>query len=374
MTAGAVLDARSMRARLAKWMEWMLVRRYSARTVDTTRRHVEQFAIWCDTRGLVRPEEITKPILERYQRFLFHYRKKDGRPLSYSSQAGKLVAVRGMFRWLARQNAILWNPAADLDLPRPEYRLPKHVLTITEIEKVIAAPDVRDPLGLRDRAIVETLHATAMRRSELVGLSVYDVDTERQTVRIRRGKGDKERIVPIGERALAWIGKYVDVVRPELVVTASEQALFLTRLGDPFTPDALTDRVRKIVSESEVGKKGACHMFRHTAATLMLEGGADIRYVQQMLGHSKLETTEIYTHVSITKLREVYAATHPAAKLGRSAAVRVASPAAGDAAELLADLAAEAGEEAEAKAETPASTSEPARSTLPSRCSRSKPT
>jgi integrase/recombinase XerD len=374
MTAGAVLDARSMRARLAKWMEWMLVRRYSARTVDTTRRHVEQFAIWCDTRGLVRPEEITKPILERYQRFLFHYRKKDGRPLSYSSQAGKLVPVRGMFRWLARQNAILWNPAADLDLPRPEYRLPKHVLTITEIEKVIAAPDVRDPLGLRDRAIVETLHATAMRRSELVGLSVYDVDTERQTVRIRRGKGDKERIVPIGERALAWIGKYVDVVRPELVVTASEQALFLTRLGDPFTPDALTDRVRKIVSESEVGKKGACHMFRHTAATLMLEGGADIRYVQQMLGHSKLETTEIYTHVSITKLREVYAATHPAAKLGRSAAVRVASPAAGDAAELLADLAAEAGEEAEAKAETPASTSEPARSTLPSRCSRSKPT
>ena len=374
MSTTGALDARSLRAWLAKWMEWMLVRRYSARTVDTTRRHVEQFAIWCDTRGLVRPEEITKPILERYQRFLFHYRKKDGRPLSYSSQAGKLTAIRGLFRWLARQNAILWNPAADLDLPRPEYRLPKHVLTITEIEKVIATPDVRDGLGLRDRAIVETLYATAMRRSELVGLSVYDVDTERQTVRIRRGKGDKERIVPIGERALAWIAKYMDVVRPELVVTAAEQALFLTRLGDPFTPDALTDRVRKIVSESEVAKKGACHMFRHTAATLMLEGGADIRYVQQMLGHSKLETTEIYTHVSITKLREVYAATHPAAKLGRIPAVRVASPAAADAAELLADLAAEAGEEAGPRVETPASTTEPPRGTLRARCSRSKPT
>ena len=374
MSTTGALDARSLRAWLAKWMEWMLVRRYSARTVDTTRRHVEQFAIWCDTRGLVRPEEITKPILERYQRFLFHYRKKDGRPLSYSSQAGKLTAIRGLFRWLARQNAILWNPAADLDLPRPEYRLPKHVLTITEIEKVIATPDVRDGLGLRDRAIVETLYATAMRRSELVGLSVYDVDTERQTVRIRRGKGDKERIVPIGERALAWIAKYMDVVRPELVVTAAEQALFLTRLGDPFTPDALTDRVRKIVSESEVAKKGACHMFRHTAATLMLEGGADIRYVQQMRGHSKLETTEIYTHVSITKLREVYAATHPAAKLGRIPAVRVASPAAADAAELLADLAAEAGEEAGPRVETPASTTEPPRGTLRARCSRSKPT
>ena len=364
MTASTVLDARSLRAWLAKWLEWMLVRRYSARTVDTTRRHVEQFAIWCDTRGLVRPEEITKPILERYQRFLFHYRKKDGRPLSYSSQAGKLVAVRGLFRWLARQNAILWNPAADLDLPRPEYRLPKHVLTITEIEKVIATPDVRDPLGLRDRAIVETLYATAMRRSELVGLSVYDVDIERETVRIRMGKGDKERIVPIGERALAWIAKYMDVVRPELVVTSAEQALFLTRLGDPFTPDALTDRVRKIVAESEVAKKGACHMFRHTAATLMLEGGADIRYVQQMLGHSKLETTEIYTHVSITKLREVYAATHPAAKLGRSPAVRVASVAVAGADELLADLDAEAGEEPEPKREGRASTKGGHRSTL----------
>jgi integrase/recombinase XerD len=151
-------------------------------------------------------------------------------------------------------------------------------------------------------------------------------------------------------------------------VTAAEQALFLTRLGDPFTPDALTDRVRKIVAESEVAKKGACHMFRHTAATLMLEGRADIRYVQQMLGHSKLETTEIYTHVSITKLREVYAATHPAAKLGRSPATvvaRVASSAAADAAELLADLAAEAGEEAEPERQGRPSTTGRDGSTLP---------
>jgi integrase/recombinase XerD len=367
MTANAVLDARGLRAWLAKWLKWMLVRRYSARTVDTTRRHVEQFAIWCDTRGLTRPEQITKPILERYQRFLFHYRKKDGRPLSYSSQAGKLIAVRGMFRWLAKSNAILWNPASDLDLPRPEFRLPKHVLTPSEIEKVIATPDVRDPLGLRDRAIVETLYATAMRRSELTALSVYGVDTERQTVRIRRGKGDKERIVPIGERALAWIAKYMDVVRLDLVVSVTDQTLFLTRLGDPFTPDALTDRVRKIVRDSGIEKGGACHMFRHTSATAMLEGGADIRFVQAFLGHSKLETTEIYTHVAITKLKEVYAATHPAAKLGRSPAAgvpREVPPAAADAAELLTDLAAEAGEEADPSGETPPSTTDPARSTL----------
>jgi integrase/recombinase XerD len=364
MNAPGILDARSMRAWLARWIEWMQVRRYSPRTVDTTRRHVESFIAWAGDRGLSRPEEITKPILERYQRFLFHYRKKDGRPLSYSSQSGKLVAVRQFFRWLARQNAILWNPASDLELPRPEYRLPKHVLTLSEIEQVIATPDVKDGLGLRDRAIVETLFATAMRRSELVALSVYDVDTERQTVRIRRGKGDKERIVPIGERALAWIAKYMEVVRPELVVTVTEQTLFLTRLGDPFTPDALTDRVRKIVRDSGIGKAGACHAFRHTAATAMLEGGADIRFVQAFLGHSKLETTEVYTHVAITKLKEVYAATHPAAKLAKTpalAAARAAEAAGAEAVDLLADLAAEANEEG---GDVPPSTTGAARSTL----------
>jgi hypothetical protein len=144
-------------------------------------------------------------------------------------------------------------------------------------------------------------------------------------------------------------------------VTAAEQALFLTRLGDPFTPDALTDRVRKVVSESGVGKKSACHMFRHTTATLMLEGGADIRYVQQMLGHSKLETTEIYTHVSITKLREVHAATHPAAVIAREDAAGRA-----EAAELLVALVDEAEDDhdPEANAEELPSTTRLRRSTL----------
>jgi integrase/recombinase XerD len=311
-----VLDARGMRAWLARWVEWMQVRRYSARSVETSRAHVDAFISWCDTRGLVRPEAITRPIVERYQRFLFHYRKRDGRPLSYSTQSGKLVAVRGYFRWLARQNAILANPAADLDLPRAEYRLPQHVMTISEVETVLGTPDVGDPFGLRDRAVLETLYATGMRRSELVGLSVYDIDHERRTVRIRHGKGDRERIIPIGQRALAWIGKYLDTVRPQLVVSGSEDRLFLTRMGDPFTPSALTDRVRGIVRRSKIEKRGVCHMFRHTMATLMLEGGADVRFVQQMLGHVKLETTAIYTHVSILALREVYAATHPAARIG----------------------------------------------------------
>jgi integrase/recombinase XerD len=198
-------------------------------------------------------KRITATLMGAYQKFLFHYRKKDGRPLSYSTQSGKLVAVRGFFRWMARQNVLPANPAADLDLPRAEFRLPKHVMTATEAETVIATPDVGDPLGLRDRAILETLYATGMRRAEVTGLSVYDIDHERGTVRITRGKGDKERIIPIGERALAWITKYLDAVRPHLVVADSGDALFLTQVGDPFTPHGLLEVYRATHPAARIG-------------------------------------------------------------------------------------------------------------------------
>jgi integrase/recombinase XerD len=343
-----VLDARGMPVWLRRWLETLAVRRYSPRTIHTLRLHVDAFVRWCDTRGLSGPDEITRPIVERYQRYLFHYRQPSGRPFSYGTQVGKLVAVKGFFRWLTRQNVIPANPAADIEMPRAEFRLPKHVMTEPEVETVIAATDVSTPLGLRDRAIVETLYATAIRRLELSALSVYDVDHERKTVRIRQGKGDKERIVPIGERALAWITRYLDVVRPRLAVADSGDALFLSHLGERLGPHAVTERVRGIVKRSAIPKTGACHMFRHTAATLMLERGADVRYVQQLLGHAQLDTTAIYTHVSILKLLEVYAATHPAARIGHAPArvqARDEALARAEAADLLTSLADEADED-----------------------------
>ena len=340
-----VLDARGLRAWLGRYLEWMGVRAHSPRYITTAKKHLAQFSTWAETRSITRPEEVTKPILERYQRFLFHYRKPNGKPLAYGTQHGRLVAIRGFFKWLARQNAILWNPASDLELPKKGRRLPHHVLNLTEVERVLGMPDVRDGLGLRDRAIMEVLFATGMRRQEVLGLGVYDVDSERGTVHVRHGKGNKERYVPIGERALAWIDKYLDVVRPELVVDGGQESLFLNRLGQPMGPDALTERVRGYVNESGIGKRGSCHLFRHSMATLMLEGGADVRYVQEMLGHTKLETTQIYTQVSIGKLREVYLRTHPAANLGKPVRNGVSQGAGGEAAELLASLAEEAVEE-----------------------------
>jgi integrase/recombinase XerD len=222
------------------------------------------------------------------------------------------VAIRTWFKWLARQDLILTNPASDLELPRLEKRLPKSILNEREAETILSVPDVHTELGLRDRAILETLYSTGIRRMELVNLKVQDIDCERGTLIVRQGKGKKDRMIPIGSRAVQWIEKYTSDVRPEFICGRDEGVLFLSRYGDAISTNNLTTLVRGYVEQSRIGKKGACHLFRHSMATLMLENGADIRFIQAMLGHVSLNTTEMYTQVSIKKLKEVHTLTHPA--------------------------------------------------------------
>jgi len=302
---------------MKRYLEWLRARNYSERTVENREGYLGFFIAWCEARSLTRPQEVTKPILERYQRHLFHLRKDNGKPLSFRAQHSRLVPIRSYFKWLTRQNVLLWNPASELELPRLERRLPKHVLTASEADEVMMQTDVREPLGVRDRAILETLYSTGMRRMEILGLSVFDLDPERGTIIVRQGKGKKDRMVPVGQRALLWVERYLDQVRPSLAVAPDEGVLFLTHLGERFAPHGMTALARRYVNLAETGKRGACHLFRHTMATLMLDNGADIRFIQEMLGHVKLETTQLYTQVSIRKLQEIHAATHPSAKLGR---------------------------------------------------------
>lgn len=295
-----------------RFLEWMRVKNYSEETIATRRYYLDYFIDWTAARGVTVPQEITKPIIERYQRYLFHYRKRNGNPLSFQSQSNRLVAIRAWFRWMAKNNHVLFNPAADIDLPKLEARLPKHVLSVSEAEQVINRPDVTTWTGIRDRAILETFYSTGIRRRELINLRPYDLDAERGTLVVRQGKGRKDRVVPIGERALAWIDRYAVEIRPGLLVGEAAEELFLTRLGKPFTADQMTELVSAYVTAADLGKQGSCHLFRHTMATLMHENGADIRSLQKILGHSRPETTQLYTRVSIRKLKEVHAATHPA--------------------------------------------------------------
>jgi len=294
------------------YFEWMGFTNYSPRTIDNRRTYLSYFVRWAIERGLTQPCEVSRATIERYQRYLFHYRKKNGESLSVRSQHTRLIPIRAVFKWLTRNNYILHNPASEIDLPKLEHRLPKHVLSVDETETVMRQPDLKDPMGLRDRALLETLYSTGMRRMELIGLKVHDLDPDRGTLIIRQGKGRKDRMVPIGERAVNWIDRYLEEVRPSLVREPDGQTIFLTSLFEPFTPNRLTQLVRNYIDAADIGKRGSCHLFRHTCATLMLENGADIRFIQQMLGHAKLETTQIYTQVSIRKLKEIHAATHPA--------------------------------------------------------------
>ncbi len=310
-------DPQGMSAWMARYLEWMRIQNYSDRTVENREVYLGFFIEWAEERGLARPSEITKPILERYQRHLYHLRKRDGNPLSFRSQYSRLVPIRAYFKWLTRQNVLLYNPASELELPRLERRLPKHVLSMQEADIVLAQADTTDVLGIRDRAILETLYSTGMRRMEVVGLSLFDLDQDRGTLMVRQGKGKKDRMIPIGDRAVAWITKYACDVRPQLVMEPDDGRLFLTTDGEPFTPNRLSQLIRNYVDAADIGKRGSCHLFRHTMATIMLENGADIRFIQQMLGHADLSTTQIYTQVSIRKLKQIHTATHPSSKLER---------------------------------------------------------
>ena len=312
LPVGDVRDPDSMYHHMLRYLAFLEERNYSERTVGNRDHSLRMFIAWCFERGLTKPSEIDRPILERYQRHLFYYRKANGDPLSTRSQHMRLTPIQYWFQWMVKQGHLLYSVAAGLELPRVEKCLPKAILSAKEAEAVMAVPDVKTVLGLRDRAMLETFYSTGMRRMELIGLTIYSIEFERGTVMIRQGKGKKDRMIPIGERALLWIEKYLCDARPELVKGRDNGALFLNHFGESFLPVPMTNLMRSYVEKSGVKKPGSCHLFRHTMATLMLENGADIRYIQAMLGHVVISTTQIYTQVSIRHLKDIHTATHPA--------------------------------------------------------------
>lgn len=294
------------------FLEDLRVHNYTPVAVEGRAKELRTFLVWAGDRDLNDVNQITRPILESYQRSLWAYRKKNGQPLSISRQRSLLGAVKSLFAWLCRKRFLDANPASELSMPRPEKRLPAEVLSITEVETLLSQPNIHDPLGIRDRAILELFYSTGIRRSELTRLALTDLNREKRLLHIRHGKGRKDRVVPVGSRALTWLDKYLDDVRPLLLLRPEETGLFLTGYGEPFNPDVLGRKVSEYLKKANTGHAGGSHMLRHTCATHLLEGGADIRYIQQLLGHENLETTAIYTEVSIVQLQAVHSRCHPA--------------------------------------------------------------
>lgn len=300
-----------------KYLHDLAVKNGSPQTIENKHQELIRFVDWCSIRSIECPAGLTLKMAEGYQKHLHHYRKDDGKPLSITTQRGRLTIIKMFYRWLVKTHYLPYSPWENIELPKLPKQLPKAVFSEQEVEKVLQQADVNTPVGLRDRAIMETLYSTGIRRKELLSLQINDVDRFRGLVRINEGKGQKDRIIPIGERALYWIGLYLTESRPELVNDINEQTLFISHFGSPLSRSTLTERLRDFIVAAGIDKPGSVHVFRHTTATLMLENGADIRHIQAMLGHEDLSTTQVYTHVAVTHLKDVHRQTHPAKLKGK---------------------------------------------------------
>ena len=313
-------DPQSLAVLLHRFLDAHAVANASPRTLASRRQQLRMFLAWAAERDLVRGVDITRAHLEAYQRHLHHAPTVDGQQRAVHTQRTYLVTLRTFFHWLTTRHYLPSNPASEITLPKLGSTLPV-VLTHREVEQLLGQIDGTTPMGLRDRAMIETLYSTGMRRAELCGLLVQDIDVSRGTLLIRHGKGNKARVVPIGERALAWLAKYQAEGRPHLIVDRDDGTLFLLHDGQPLTPAAASQRTRLYLKRAQIPKAGACHLLRHAMATGMLEHGADTRIIQAILGHAQLTSTQIYTHVVIEQLKAVHTATHPAARLRRAASV-----------------------------------------------------
>lgn len=312
-----------LRAALDEYRHAALAEGCATETVRTQAQAILRFLTWTSQFDLRAPQEISREILERYQLQLHQHRKRDGGPLSVGSQLVTLAALKAWLKWLVRKEQLPSNPAEWLRLPRLPALLPATILSVAKAEAIIALAKTRSPLGLRDRAVLETFYSAGIRRMELVNLTLADIDTAEGIAMVRRGKGQKDRLVPLGDRACLWIERYLRKARPRLLSGAQTDALFLNEFGEALNPRYLGDLVRRYLENAGIVTRGACHVFRHAMATHMLDNGADIRHIQAILGHARLETTQIYTRVSIRKLKEVHAATHPTSKLPSAIATSV---------------------------------------------------
>ena len=283
-------------------------------TLKTKRLLLAQFINWAQKRGISQLQELDLLVLEEYRRFLNSYRKRNGEPLDISTQYARLMAVTKFVKTMDYYDVIDGVFAKKFRLPRIPRRLPKDIPTTDDIEQVLKQALIMGRLGLRNRAIIEVFYATGIRRIELVNMNLPDIDFTRQILTVREGKNKNDRNVPIAQRALEWVQRYMKEQRPKLACLSSGEALFLSETGQRIKPHKVTDMVTKCVDRSGIDKKGACHLLRHATATEMLRHGADIRQVQEMLGHSDISSTQIYAHVTIKDLNRVYYETHPAAR------------------------------------------------------------
>lgn len=280
-------------------------RAYSAHTVKAYGADLDGFLTFLESTGVTSLGAVRKQHVRAYLAGLVDA------GLSKRSVARKIASLRSFFSYLRRRGELTSNPTLSLVTPRPERRLPVF-LPESDVTRILESPDLSDPDGVRDAAILELFYSTGIRLSELVGLDWADLDEKANTVKVR-GKGSKERIVPVGDHAIEAIRRYRDRLAADGRVTARRGALFTLTSGRRIYPLAVSRMVKRyIAAASEIGKQSP-HVFRHSFATHLLNRGADLRAVKELLGHESLSTTQVYTHVTTERMKKMYRKAHPRA-------------------------------------------------------------
>lgn len=284
-------------------------------TVIGKEASLSSFIKWAAANHIYDVDKVNVDLLDSYQQYLNGYRKhRTTEPLCRATIRYRLTAVKVMIRMLFIKHVISDNNLEYFELPKVGRCLPKPVLSEKEVVKVLQQSEHYGLRGIRDRAIMETYYASGIRRFELGRLTLGDIDFTQYQLRVVQGKGFKDRYVPLAKSACFWVYRYLKEVRVTLANESSGKVLFLANSGKPFRAAQLSELVAKYIKLADIRKSGACNQYRHAAATHMVDNGADIRHVQAFLGHADLSTTQVYVHVSMMKLREVYNKTHPSAR------------------------------------------------------------
>lgn len=297
-----------------KYREHLTVLRFAPGTIKRYLQFLDRFITYLEGQNTAGISVVTKDLIRDYQMHLYEEINTRGEPNSVFHQNNNIKAIKSFFRFLSEDGYIMGDPSRDVSYARTPKRLPRSILSQSEAKKIIHAPNTTTVLGYRDRTILEVFYSTGIRLEELINLTLQDVDYHEGLIRINSGKGNKDRVVPIGKIACRYLENYIKGVRPSLIRNPYDNHLFLSLRGNKLSKNRVWELVKSYAGKARIKKTISPHTFRHTCATLMLRNKANVRHIQELLGHASLESTQIYTSVSIIDLKEVHAKCHPREK------------------------------------------------------------
>lgn len=295
---------------VTEYKRFLKARGQSHYTLKNVKHAMKKFTCFLADTGIERIEDINREVIEDYQQALCYNIGKSGHPLAIRTQAQLVCVVKGFTKFLKERHCFVVDPGKDVLLPKKPKRLPRIILTRKEVQTIILTPNIFTNSGYRDRVILELLYDTAIRRAELSAIRIEHMDLEGGYIHIH-GKGNKQRVVPGSKRVCELANNYIKMVRSQFIKGSDNGFLILNRFGNRMNPNGIWAVVKRHARQAGIEKNVSTHTFRHTCATHMMKNGAPVRHIQELLGHESLESTQIYTRVTINDLKEVHMKYHP---------------------------------------------------------------